>query len=117
MQMQFKLHGATLLALALCVVFSLVLGTKSKRKLQIGVKKQVDNCPIKYRKGDVLHMHYMGKLEDGTEFVFSWGTGQVIKGLRACLGCVRVRRESWLFPLSWVMGTRERHPQSQVAQP
>ncbi|XP_059176597.1 peptidyl-prolyl cis-trans isomerase FKBP9-like [Physella acuta] len=41
-------------------------------------------------KGDVLHMHYTGKLEDGTEFdssiprkepfVFTLGTGQVIKG-------------------------------------
>lgn len=29
-----------------------------KRKLQIGVKKRVDHCPIKSRKGDVLHMHY-----------------------------------------------------------
>ncbi|XP_024843023.1 peptidyl-prolyl cis-trans isomerase FKBP2 isoform X3 [Bos indicus] len=65
-------------------------GTEGKRKLQIGVKKRVDHCPIKSRKGDVLHMHYTGKLEDGTEFdsslpqnqpfVFSLGTGQVIKG-------------------------------------
>uniref|UniRef100_A0A8D0V2H9 peptidylprolyl isomerase n=1 Tax=Sus scrofa TaxID=9823 RepID=A0A8D0V2H9_PIG len=65
-------------------------GAEGKRKLQIGVKKRVDHCPIKSRKGDVLHMHYTGKLEDGTEFdsslpqnqpfVFSLGTGQVIKG-------------------------------------
>lgn len=33
-------------------------GTEGKRKLQIGVKKRVDHCPIKSRKGDVLHMHY-----------------------------------------------------------
>uniref|UniRef100_A0A2K5P1G7 peptidylprolyl isomerase n=1 Tax=Cercocebus atys TaxID=9531 RepID=A0A2K5P1G7_CERAT len=56
----------------------------------IGVKKRVDHCPIKSHKGDVLHMHYTGKLEDGTEvdsslpqnqpFVFSLGIGQVIKG-------------------------------------
>lgn len=31
---------------------------EGKRKLQIGVKKRVDHCPIKSRKGDVLHMHY-----------------------------------------------------------
>ncbi|KAK2908161.1 hypothetical protein Q8A73_009234 [Channa argus] len=61
-----------------------------KKKLQIGIKKRVDNCPIKSRKGDVLNMHYTGKLEDGTEFdssiprdrpfTFTLGTGQVIKG-------------------------------------
>ncbi|XP_028564275.2 peptidyl-prolyl cis-trans isomerase FKBP2-like [Podarcis muralis] len=83
-------QGATLLAVALCAVFSLVLRMEGKRKLQIGVKKRVDNCPIKSRKGDVLHMHYTGKLEDGTEFdssltchqpfIFSLRTGQVIKG-------------------------------------
>ncbi|CAB1420465.1 unnamed protein product [Pleuronectes platessa] len=57
-----------------------------KKKLQIGIKKRVDNCPIKSRKGDVLNMHYTGKLEDGTEFdssiprdrpfTFTLGTGQ-----------------------------------------
>uniref|UniRef100_A0A8C4PZL7 peptidylprolyl isomerase n=1 Tax=Eptatretus burgeri TaxID=7764 RepID=A0A8C4PZL7_EPTBU len=67
-----------------------VLAIDSKKKLQIGVKKRVDNCSIKSRKGDTLHMHYTGKLEDGTEFdsslprkqpfVFTLGTGQVIKG-------------------------------------
>nr|KAI8740749.1 peptidyl-prolyl cis-trans isomerase FKBP2-like [Biomphalaria glabrata] len=62
------------------------------KKLQIGIKKRVDpeKCKLKSRKGDVLHMHYTGKLEDGTEFdssltrnqpfVFTLGTGQVIKG-------------------------------------
>ena len=31
---------------------------KSVTKLQIGVKKRVENCPIKSRKGDLLSMHY-----------------------------------------------------------
>ncbi|GFN97100.1 peptidylprolyl isomerase [Plakobranchus ocellatus] len=65
---------------------------KSDKKLQIGIKKRVDpdKCKIKTRKADILHMHYTGKLEDGTEFdsshsrnepfVFTLGTGQVIKG-------------------------------------
>lgn len=71
-----------------------------KKKLQIGVKKRVDpeNCPIKSKKGDTLHMHYtvgfswnllwiidifyfkndllQGKLEDGTEFDSSIPRGQ-----------------------------------------
>ncbi|XP_039219473.1 peptidyl-prolyl cis-trans isomerase FKBP2 isoform X3 [Crotalus tigris] len=82
--------GAVLFTLALWAICSPVLSTEGKRKLQIGVKKRVDNCPVKSRKGDVLHMHYTGKLEDGTEFdssltrdqpfIFSLGTGQVIKG-------------------------------------
>uniref|UniRef100_A0A673ZFT3 peptidylprolyl isomerase n=2 Tax=Salmo trutta TaxID=8032 RepID=A0A673ZFT3_SALTR len=81
----------------LCLLFvvtllSLTPAVRSgdKKKLQIGIKKRVDNCPIKSRKGDVLNMHYTGKLEDGTEFdssiprnqpfTFTLGTGQVIKG-------------------------------------
>lgn len=64
----------------------------AEKKLQIGIKKRVDpeDCTIKSRKGDTLHMHYSGKLEDGTEFdsslrrnqpfVFTLGAGQVIKG-------------------------------------
>lgn len=62
----------------------------SKKKLQIGIKKRVDNCSRKSVKGDLLHMHYTGKLEDGTVFdssydrkeplTFTLGFGQVIKG-------------------------------------
>jgi hypothetical protein len=29
-----------------------------KKKLQIGVKKRVDNCQVKSKRGDFLHMHY-----------------------------------------------------------
>ena len=34
-----------------------------EKKLQIGVKQRVDpeNCKIKSKKGDVLHMHYTVK--------------------------------------------------------
>ena len=31
---------------------------KSVKKLQIGIKKRVENCTIKSRKGDLLSMHY-----------------------------------------------------------
>ena len=67
------------------------LGEEKKvTKLQIGVKKRVENCEVKSRKGDTLHMHYTGTLQDGTEFdssiprgeplSFTLGAGQVIKG-------------------------------------
>lgn len=59
-------------------------------KLQIGIKKKVENCDYQAQKGDRLHMHYKGSLKDGTEFdnsytrgeplAFNLGTGQVIKG-------------------------------------
>lgn len=39
------------------IPMALVQGAE-KKKLQIGIKKRVDNCPIKSRKGDVLNMHY-----------------------------------------------------------
>ncbi|GFG36194.1 hypothetical protein Cfor_06411 [Coptotermes formosanus] len=61
-----------------------------KKKLQIGVKKRVDNCQVKSKRGDFLHMHYKGTLEDGTKFdssydrgeplTFTLGSGQVIRG-------------------------------------
>uniref|UniRef100_A0A090XCG9 peptidylprolyl isomerase n=1 Tax=Ixodes ricinus TaxID=34613 RepID=A0A090XCG9_IXORI len=64
--------------------------TKEARRLQIGVKKRPEVCDTKARKGDVLHMHYKGTLEDGTEFdnsykrgdplSFTLGSGQVIRG-------------------------------------
>ncbi|TRY78345.1 hypothetical protein TCAL_13570 [Tigriopus californicus] len=65
-------------------------GTDTSKKLQIGVKKRVENCQKRSKKGDILKMHYTGSLEDGTEFdssiprgeplSFTLGSGQVIKG-------------------------------------
>lgn len=61
-----------------------------KKQLQIGIKRRIDSCRIKSKKGDFLHMHYTGTLEDGTEFdssygrgqplTFTLGSGQVIRG-------------------------------------
>lgn len=51
-------QATALLTLCLSALCQPALGTEGKRKLQIGVKKRVENCPIKSRKGDVLHMHY-----------------------------------------------------------
>ncbi|KAL0868581.1 hypothetical protein ABMA27_008048 [Loxostege sticticalis] len=72
------------------VISHVVLGNSAPKKLQIGVKKRPAECPVKSKKGDLLHMHYTGTLEDGTEFdssiprgnplTFTLGSGQVIKG-------------------------------------
>ncbi len=42
------------------ICMSSVLGEekKSVKKLQIGIKKRVENCSVKSRKGDKLSMHY-----------------------------------------------------------
>ncbi|KAF2362866.1 FKBP-type peptidyl-prolyl cis-trans isomerase domain [Trinorchestia longiramus] len=77
-----------------CCLLTVAVQAQEKKekvqKLQIGVKKRVENCQTRSRKGDLLHMHYTGKLEDGTEFdssiprgeplTFTLGSGQVIKG-------------------------------------
>nr|XP_014090010.1 peptidyl-prolyl cis-trans isomerase FKBP2 [Bactrocera oleae] len=62
----------------------------SKPTIKIGIKKRVENCEVKARKGDTIHVHYRGTLKDGTEFDSSYdrnkafsvrlGAGQVIKG-------------------------------------
>ncbi|XP_070807311.1 peptidyl-prolyl cis-trans isomerase FKBP2 isoform X2 [Pituophis catenifer annectens] len=113
--------GTALLALALWALCSPGLSTEGKRKLQIGVKKRVDNCPIKSRKGDVLHMHYTGKLEDGTEFdssltrdqpfIFSLGTGQVIKGWeQGLLGMCEGEKRKLVIPSELGYGDRGAPP-------
>ncbi|XP_039947536.1 peptidyl-prolyl cis-trans isomerase FKBP2 [Bactrocera tryoni] len=62
----------------------------SKPTIKIGIKKRAENCEVKARKGDTIHVHYRGTLKDGTEFDNSYdrnkafsvrlGAGQVIKG-------------------------------------
>ncbi|PAV57318.1 hypothetical protein WR25_13721 [Diploscapter pachys] len=89
------------------VLLSTAFANEEKKidKLQIGIKQRAENCEIKSKKGDVLHMHYTGTLLDGTEFdssrtrnqefVFTIGQGQVIKGwdqglLNMCVGERRI---------------------------
>ncbi|XP_050193250.1 peptidyl-prolyl cis-trans isomerase FKBP2 isoform X2 [Myiozetetes cayanensis] len=72
--------------------------------LQIGVRRRPERCRDRSRRGDVLTLHYTGQLEDGTQFdsshsrdpfVFSLGTGQVIKGWdQGLLGMCEGRREA-----------------------
>lgn len=62
-----------LTVLSICLsALATAAGAEGKRKLQIGVKKRVDHCPIKSRKGDVLHMHYTVG-EGGGVLVCGWG--------------------------------------------
>ena len=79
----------TLAVLSMLYVSSVLAEKKKIDKLQIGVKKRVENCDMKSRKGDKLSMHYRGTLyEDGSEFdssyergdplSFTLGSGQVI---------------------------------------
>lgn len=61
-----------LTVLSICLsALATAAGAEGKRKLQIGVKKRVDHCPIKSRKGDVLHMHYT--VGEGVEHWGGWG--------------------------------------------
>lgn len=39
-----------------------IASTSGSKKLQIGVKKRPTECPIKSKKGDILHMHYTVRL-------------------------------------------------------
>ncbi|KAK3093984.1 hypothetical protein FSP39_022524 [Pinctada imbricata] len=99
--------------LLLVVIATAVCDAKEekKRKLQIGVKKRVENCSQKSKKADTLKMHYTGKLEStgeefdssiprGEPFSFVLGTGQVIKGWdQGLLGmCVGEKRKLVIPP-------------------
>ncbi|KAG8228321.1 hypothetical protein J437_LFUL007039 [Ladona fulva] len=81
----------------------------TKGKLQIGIKKRVENCQIKSKNGDFLHMHYKGSLEDGTVFdssydrnsplTFTLGSGQVIKGWdKGLLGMCEGEKRKLVIP-------------------
>ncbi|XP_038620603.1 peptidyl-prolyl cis-trans isomerase FKBP2 [Tachyglossus aculeatus] len=116
------MRASWILALGSLCLGALPAGAgEGKRKLQIGVKKRVDHCPLKSRKGDVLHMHYSGKLEDGTEFdsslqrdqpfVFSLGTGQVIKGWdQGLLGMCEGEKRKLVIPSELGYGDRGAPP-------
>lgn len=60
-----------MLAVTLTSILMAVVHGAEKKKLQIGIKKRVDNCPIKSRKGDVLNMHYTVSIR-----LFSLNTNQ-----------------------------------------
>ena len=54
--MHLKLQLAFLFV---CLVIAIVVAKEGKtNKLQIGIKKRVENCSVKSKRGDLLHMHY-----------------------------------------------------------
>ncbi|XP_014238053.1 peptidyl-prolyl cis-trans isomerase FKBP2-like [Trichogramma pretiosum] len=98
--------SSTFICLALTFLcFGTLEGSSSSQKrLQIGIKRRVDNCIDKSKKGDTLFVTYVGALEDGSvfdknedrddAFAVTIGTGQVIKGweqglIGMCVGEVR----------------------------
>ncbi|XP_067647494.1 peptidyl-prolyl cis-trans isomerase FKBP2 [Eurosta solidaginis] len=79
-----------LLLLSTLFIISAPAKDDAKPTVRIGIKKRAENCETKSRKGDLVHVHYRGTLQDGTEFDSSYGrekaftvklgAGQVIKG-------------------------------------
>ncbi|KAM4617378.1 peptidyl-prolyl cis-trans isomerase FKBP2 [Discoglossus pictus] len=118
------MNALSLVPLWCLLVLSLlppVPASEGRKKLQIGVKKRVENCPVKSRKGDTLHMHYTGKLEDGVEFdssyprkqpfTFTLGTGQVIKGWdQGLLGMCEGEKRKLVIPSELGYGDRGAPP-------
>ena len=49
---------ALCLLIFMSVIQHVVIASQNPKKLQIGIKKRPTDCPIKSKKGDLLHMHY-----------------------------------------------------------
>ncbi|XP_034117197.1 peptidyl-prolyl cis-trans isomerase FKBP2 [Drosophila albomicans] len=94
--------------LLVCALFGTALANDTP-KVKIGVKKRVENCTKKAKSGDLIHVHYKGSLQDGTEFDSSYGRGkpfsfslgarQVIKGWdQGLLGMCEGERRTLTIP-------------------
>uniref|UniRef100_A0A182NZ07 peptidylprolyl isomerase n=1 Tax=Anopheles dirus TaxID=7168 RepID=A0A182NZ07_9DIPT len=74
----------------LVILSCLVAVAICESKLKVDVVSVPEGCTVKTKNGDMLTMHYTGKLTDGTKFdssfdrdqpfTFQLGAGQVIKG-------------------------------------
>ncbi|ANB13192.1 peptidylprolyl isomerase family protein FPR2 [Sugiyamaella lignohabitans] len=98
------------LGLVLTGLLAVVAGAEQQEKLRIGILKRVDGCTRKARSGDLVEVHYTGKLADGTVFdssvergqpiEFPLGVGRVIQGWdQGILGmCVGEKRKLTIPP-------------------
>ncbi|CAN6613024.1 peptidyl-prolyl cis-trans isomerase Fpr2p [Trichomonascus vanleenenianus] len=71
----------SLIALLAALFVALVVAAEDLPKLKIGITKKVpaEKCTRKARSGDNVAVHYVGTLEDGTEFDNSYTRGQPIE--------------------------------------
>ena len=116
-----KASACLLLAVFFCLS-SFAAGEKKVTKLQIGVKKRVADCDRRSKAGDRLSMHYVGTLHaDGSEFdssrgrndpfVFTLGTGQVIKGWdQGLLNMCEGEKRKLVIPSDLAYGSRGAPP-------
>ena len=116
-----KASACLLLAVLFCLS-SFAAGEKKVTKLQIGVKKRVADCDRRSKAGDRLSMHYVGTLHaDGSEFdssrgrgdpfVFTLGTGQVIKGWdQGLLNMCEGEKRKLVIPSDLAYGSRGAPP-------
>ncbi|XP_050071483.1 peptidyl-prolyl cis-trans isomerase FKBP2 [Anopheles maculipalpis] len=111
------MHFSHLVVLCLAGLATLAPSVHADNKLKIGVKKRVENCTVRTKKGDLVHMHYTGTLEDGTEFdssiprgnplTFTLGMGQVIKGWdQGLLGMCEGEKRKLVIPPELGYGER-----------
>lgn len=62
------------------LLFALQVYAGQLTQLQIGVTKEVEDCKMKAEKGDVVSVHYTGKLRDSGEvFDSSYSRGTPIQ--------------------------------------
>jgi len=116
-----RASACLLLAVFFCLS-SFAAGEKKVTKLQIGVKKRVADCDRRSKAGDRLSMHYVGTLHaDGSEFdssrgrgdpfVFTLGTGQVIKGWdQGLLNMCEGEKRKLVIPSDLAYGSRGAPP-------
>lgn len=57
-----KVFG-TYVILSAMVMIMMLASVNCEAKLKIGVKKRIENCTAKTRKGDFVHMHYTVRLQ------------------------------------------------------